>query len=455
MRPKNFFATLLISLTVAVSLLGGGARPVSAKRWVPPPAPTVLIVPPPGPKELGAPLTFFALLRDAKNNPLVDFSVDYYVDFEYFGQARTDGTGTAVYQTNKKLAAGEHVLSVRYIGNKEFLPSSATNRLVVKPSLVQVLTVPSTPGVTLNMDGRSFETGPDGAVEIPIYAVGRYSLSVNTDKFYDPNKRIEFGRWEAEFFQPFRDVDVPTADPIQVGLNVFHKAGQTFVDLDGNPVDEKRISKITIKSIQGDVFSYPDGQERWVPYSRTARRENGLEATPLQYSVMNVTVDGSNVVNQAQQRFFAEPDKVWEISLLLYSLRISTHDSLFGSPVGKAVEVVYPNGEVQKFPLDAAGTVQIHSLARGIYHIRVLGTDGMASSTPVALSRNQEAVVQVITNRDMATAGGAGLAVVIGLLLIGRPWLLLPWLRRRRNARLKNAPEPQPEAEDYVSVHNN
>ncbi len=455
MKLKIFLTALLVSLTVVLSVVIGAAKPVSAKRWwTPPPVATVLTVPPPGPKQLGDPLNFVGMLRDVKNNPLVDFSADVYIDFDYVGQVSTDNNGTFNFQTNKKFPASEHVLSIRYRGDKQHLPSSATNRFVIEPSILKVQTVPPTAGVTVSIDNRSFETGADGTVGIPMYKVDRYSLSVNTDKFYNPTQRIEFGRWEAESFQPSRDVDIPSSDPILVGLNVFHQVSQTFIDLDGKPVDPKRITKITIKSAQGDVFSYPDGQMRWVPSSRIARRDSGLEVTQLQYSVMNVTVDGSNVVNQAQQRFFADQGDVWKIQLLLYSMNVNTRDALFGSPVGTSVDIEFPNGEVQTYPLDQAGTVQIRSLARGIYRIKVNGVKGVISYTPVALSRNQDAAMQVITNQDIAAAGGAGLVVVVGLLLIGRPWLLIPWLRRRRNVKHKNAPEPQPEPEGYI-INNN
>jgi hypothetical protein len=196
------------------------------------------------------------------------------------------------------------------------------------------------------------------------------------------------------------------------------------LDLNGLPVDPKRISEFTIRSAQGDMFVLNDGQPRWIPASRVARRVNGLEETQLLYSVLSVTVDGSNVVNQSQQRFFTYPIENWPISLLLYSMRINAKDGLFGTPVGKSVNVKFPDGHVENYPLDQAGMVEIHSLARGIYTTELVGVNGLNNRTPVALSRNQDVTTKVVTYLDLAVVGALGLFIALGLLLYGRPSLL-------------------------------
>ncbi len=453
MKTKTFLSTLLIALVLAAFLLGGIPSTVFAARYVPPPTPTVMVIPSPKPFQLGEPIQIYAQLRDSNNNVLSDLPVDFFIDYNYVGQGRSDPNGVTSFQTKKNLAAGDHLLSARFSGAKNLLPSSLSRKLTILPAIVTVQTVPALAGVTFNMDSRDFVSGPDGIAKIAISQVGKYTLSVDTSKYSSPDTRIEFGRWETESYLPSRDVFVPTDSPILAGINVFHRIGQTFVDLDGNPVDMSRVSKITIKSIQGDVFSNPDGALTWVPASRVARLENGLQVTQLQYSVMNVTVDGSNVVNQAQQRFYIKPDDVWKIQLLLYSAKITATDAIFGTPVGKEVRVEFPDGEAHIYTLDSTGSVEINSLARGIYHIQVSGVKGMISPTPVALSRNQVVAMKVITNQDMTLAGGVGAAVAIGLILIGRPWLLLPGLRRKRHHQDDDELEAQ--AEGYVSIHNN
>jgi archaellum component FlaF (FlaF/FlaG flagellin family) len=226
-----------------------------------------------------------------------------------------------------------------------------------------------------------------------------------------------------ESYEPFQDIQVPTDKVIQVGLNVYQLVGQSFVDLDGNPVDPSRVTKFTIRSIQGDVFEFTDGQPRWIPASRTARRVNGLEESKLLYSVIEVMVDGSNVVNKSQQRFYTHPGDAWEISLLFYTMHVDARDGLFGNKLGKSVNLEFPDGSVKNYPLKN-GVAEITSLPRGIYTIEFVGIKGMSNRTPVALSRDQDVHTKVITYLDMVVVGLLGILVALGMLLYGRPGLL-------------------------------
>jgi hypothetical protein len=228
-----------------------------------------------------------------------------------------------------------------------------------------------------------------------------------------------------------------------VGLNVFRPVGQSFLDLDGFPVDPNRISEFMIRSAQGDVFIFHDGQTRWIPSSRIARRITGLEETKLLYSVISVTIDGSNVVNQSQQRFYTYPTENWPISLLLFSLRISARDGLFGTPVGKSVNIEFPDGKVLNYPLEKDGSVVIRSLARGNYYMELVGTMGLKNRTPVALSRNQDVNTNVITYLDLAMVSMLALLVALGLLYIGRPSLFK--LLRRSLPESQPTPQPLPD----------
>jgi hypothetical protein len=451
MKHKIYHLTFLVTLVLAALLVGVLPARAEGKAAKLPPAPTHITIISSAPVDMGAPIMLSARLTDAKGKPVSDRAVNFFIDLNYLGQGRTDSLGLVSQEFTRDLAAGEHLLTVRFSGTRELAPSLQTKKLRILPSVFKVQTVPPLAGVTFKIDGREFVSGSDGIAQIDMYKVGRYTLEADIEKFESEDTRIEFGRWQMESFDTTREVDIPSDEPVQAGINVYHRIGQTFVDLDGKPVDMKRISKITIRSIHGDVFTYTNGDMRWIPASRVARRPTGLEVTPLQYSVMNVTVDGSNVVNQAQQKFMVKPDEVYRVQLLLYSMHISTHDGLFGSPVGTHVRVDYPNGVVQTYKLDPTGKVEIHSLARGIYRIQVLGVSGMISPTPVALSRNQEVALKVLTNVDMVMAGVAGLIVAAGLLFIGRPELLHSSLRRRQ----ADTQELEPQADGYVTFHNN
>ena len=84
------------------------------------------------------------------------------------------------------------------------------------------------------------------------------------------------------------------------------------------------------------------------------------------------------------------------------------------------------------------------SLPRGSYRITL--TDGVYRiPQPLVLSRSQVAVVPVVTYLDIFVVGGGLLALALGLLLVGRPYLA-----RRAGARIAargRAPSPRTEGQ--------
>ncbi len=105
------------------------------------------------------------------------------------------------------------------------------------------------------MAGQTFVSGADGIASVSINQSGVYRLDALVYQYNNPSQRVEFGRWSVESYQPSREVQVPTDNVIQVGLNIYHKVNFTFVDLDNYPVDLSRISSISIRSVQGDIFN--------------------------------------------------------------------------------------------------------------------------------------------------------------------------------------------------------
>lgn len=291
------------------------------------------------------------------------------------------------------------------------------------PQVQQLQTIPPTPGVTFQIAGQQFVTGADGSTVVVVPQPGTYDLQVITDTYHDPYRRVEFSRWLSESFQPTRQIHIPSQSnqTIQVGLDVYELVGQKFVELNGAPVPLQRISEFTIRSLQGDIFTFHDGQPRWIPASRvTRRRDGGLDVVPLLYTVTSVMVDGSNVVNKAQQQFYAKPNGTWTITLLFYSIQVQARDALFGFPVGKAVNLELPNGQIQSVPLDSTGTARASSLARGQYYFQVTGAKGFSPRSPVALSKDQSITARVISFIDMGAVFAAGMLIAIALLVFGK-----------------------------------
>ncbi len=395
---------------------------------------TLISLAPPVATVQGGPFTISGTLQDWNGHVIPSASILFTLNGSYLGQARTDNNGYFTQKFTRPLNAGIYTITASFKGTHTLASASAATTLNIPSANVVIQTVPAVAGVTFQLNGQQFVTGDDGSASIQVNKPGTYRLEALVGLYTDPSQKITFGRWLEDNFQPYTDIQVPTNKIIQVGLNISNQVGETFVDLDGLPVPSERISQFTIRSEQGDIFVLNNGDPRWIPASRITRQANGLVVTKMLYSVINVTLDGSNVVNSSQQQFYAEPNDTWKISLLLYELHIKVSDGLFGSATGRSVNLLFPNGKIVNYPLDSTGNVDIHGLARGNYTMQVVGAAGLGNRMPVALSRNQEANFKILTYTDVGIIGSLGLFVALGLILYGRRRILFSTIRTRQQS---------------------
>jgi hypothetical protein len=282
--------------------------------------------------------------------------------------------------------------------------------------------IPAFAGARFALDGQIFESDASGVASISVQSAGTHVLEAL--EFEDVGTmRATFSRWGDDFFQPQREIELPRVTPLEVGYDVFYPVTLRFVDLSGEKVNPSRVSAVTIRSGLGAVEEYKYPGPHWLQAVRILRRFIGLVAKELQYSVEQVMVDGSNVVNRTEQRFFIKGEAKWNIRLLLYSVRFSTQDALFGNPVGSHIVIEYPDGEERRVPLAEDGTVQVSSLARGNYMAWV-ETSGISPPMPISVSRDfQETRLKVITYLDLGAFFLVLAGTAIALAFIGRPRL--------------------------------
>src|SRR5215207_5508457 len=387
---------------------------------------------------------------DGKSIGAVGNEVLYlFVDGVQERRIRTDEDGVATFRVKNKLSAGTHRVEIIYEGTSTLMPSSASAELVVVPAEVEIHTIPPLPGISFSLAGRQFTSDEDGIARIEVDKPGIYTLILIDQQVDRPDLQGSFSRWGDDVFSAVRELVVPTDKIIEAGFEISYQVSQAFIDLEGEPVDPARITSLTFKGSNGATHTLEDNKPRWLLSGRVSRLNNGLHATQILYSLMSVVIDGSNVVSQAQQRFYARPNDVWSIQLLLYSAHFTARDLLFPFPIGTGIRLEYPDAQIREFHFDSNGDVKLESLARGIYKVTVIGAKGVAPPTPIAMSRDQIMELMVISQLDMGLAAVLGVSLALGLLFYGRPELFRipvalpailfpkPRLKRTRLQRLR------------------
>ena len=318
-------------------------------------------------------------------------------------------------------------------------PTKPRRCAVAGTQVLRVRTVPALEGVRFELSGRPFSSDRKGIAEIAVTQCGTYSLRVFPSRSAAPGKRTKFARWADEAFEPIRSVLVARSREIQVGFDVEYLVKETFIDLAGKPVAASRVTRVGQSNSMGTRTTFPAGKPQWLAGSRIMRRVNGLEATEILYSVRSVIVDGTNVVRQAQQRFYPTRTRHFRIRLLLYSAEISARDRLFNFPIGSSLVLTYPDGHREHHKLSSSAELTLRSLPRGSYEVEIKAP-GLKSKIPIALTRNQVVVLKVVSYIDLAFVFGLLSFGAVALLLVRRPRLRARLRRLVPLPRAKRAP---------------
>jgi hypothetical protein len=296
-------------------------------------------------------------------------------------------------------------------------PSSPANQ----GNSLTIVTVPPLPGVRFAVGDQVIETGRDGTASVGLSGPGEYPLRIVDEAVRHGAVRSRFSRWGDNSFTPSRAVDVHGAKRLEVGFQQSVLVGFQFVDRANHAVDSARVSKLSLASTIGTRQTFEPSRPRWLIAGRVTRRFRGLEQTRIQYAVEKAVVDGSNVVNRAQQRFYPLRQRTVALRLLLYSARLSAHDFLFGFPIGRRVDLVYPNGHrvVRNFK---GGKLLLRDLPRGTYGIRVQA-GGYSPLVSLALSKDQKLKLKVVSYLDLFVVAVVALTAAALLVLLPRPAL--------------------------------
>jgi hypothetical protein len=284
------------------------------------------------------------------------------------------------------------------------------------------------PGVIFRLNEQTYETDENGIANIEVDTSGVFTLEVlpiNVENL-PSNIRMEFARWNDNVFTQKRQVYFPRDRLLEVGFTVSYQVNQEFFDTTGSPVDPARIDSLTVRGV-GNTFSFDKAGPIWLPANRLTRRiGERLESEEILYYFREILVEGSNVVNKSEQRFRIRPDDVWPVQLLLYSARFSGRDAMFRFPIGKGIELTYPDGHSEEFLFASENAeVVVSGLPRGSYSARIIGAGGSAPPTPVHLSRDQDVMLLMLSTLDIVLIVGIPLVIALAFFFIGRPY----WMR--------------------------
>jgi hypothetical protein len=297
------------------------------------------------------------------------------------------------------------------------------------PGILEVQTEPKLPGIEIVLDGKEhYITNDEGVAQLQ---VSRWSSDLRM-RITVPEATLPDGR-HAKLARWFGWSGKP-GSKVSALLDISVPVTWTFHDLQNQPVDPALVSSITFKSSTGVKHEFKPkdyGKPQLLQSQRVVPTQGGLVIKKLYYSVETAYVGGGNVVIRAKTRFWPAETQAWKIELLFFSAKFSARDALFGFPIGSAIKLVAPDGTMTKIQLDANKEVFLPKLPRGEYKVSVVGP-GYSNLRPVAISRNQDAQIEMFSYLDMAVVAAILSIIGFGLIYIGRPHLFSPryWLRR-------------------------
>lgn len=422
---KTSFQQLTLFVLVLLSLFTF-ATPAHASELSPQRKPANLAIEPLKRFVTGDHPTIVVHLTAEFGQPIPNQPIIILVDGVRKAEGRTDSRGIAAIPLKYKFPAGTYDVQAIYPGIISIGLNRATAEagMIMDPARVAIYTVPAVPGIVFRLGDQTYRTDQDGVANVEVGLSGVYDLEVMPidQERLPSNIRMSFARWNDNVFTEKRQVYFPRARRLEVGFTVSYQVNQEYFNTTGQPVDPARVSSITVRGV-GSTHTFEGAGPIWLPANRLTRRiGERLESEEILYYFREVVIDGANVINKGEQRFRIRPDDVWPVQVLLYSAHFSARDAMFGFPIGKGIEITYPDGRKEEFYFDSPNKeIVIPSLARGSYSARIIGIGGSAPPTPVHLSRDQGIELLMLSYLDMAVIIGIPLAIALTFFFIGRP----------------------------------
>ncbi|MEO7664766.1 MAG: Ig-like domain-containing protein [Candidatus Limnocylindrales bacterium] len=360
-------------------------------------------------------------------------------------QLTTGIDGRATGTIEKDLVAGSHDVIATFAGSPAFRSSSSMAAILsVRPAELTIATVPPLPNLPLVKvaGGKVLTTSSDGSVHVSVTSVGKLELALALPA-EDTGRRVSLDHWDDGSINPTRTIRVPTTFAVTVGLVLSYPVELAFSAADGTVMDSAEVPLVRISDGAGAERDLTGPAPYWLPANNITRVGGELVSTGVEYRVVSVPLDGLNVVNRGQQRFFADRAKRLDIHLLVFNLQLQGRDALLRTAAGSQVKVTSPSGSSRLVKLDGSARGALR-LPRGVYRLELGGGLGIALSTPVALSRDQTVDVMLLSALDIGLVVGLAGLLALALIVFGRPHVL-----RRGKARGQPPEDPEPQGPSW------
>lgn len=289
---------------------------------------------------------------------------------------------------------------------------------------VRVTTLPPVPGAEVSLGGQTKVTDSFGAVSFEVDELRGLPdrIVVDGDEVAGDDRN---GPFRARYSRLYA---VDNRTEFAAAFDIERPVEFTFTGARGLPVRPAQIDSVELKNDVGAVLEdIPLDRPIWLSSVRVVSTNQGPETRQLLWSVRDVRVRDSGVVSQSDVRFEPELERAIEVPLLFFTAEFSTRDAFFGYPVGDAISLTYPDGEVRRHELDSDGRLTLASLPRGEYQV-VLEGPGLRLERPVTLTRDQDVDLKLFSWIDIA------LVVLGGLVFLSIPVAIGHRRRRARGA---------------------
>ena len=310
-------------------------------------------------------------------------------------------------------------------------------------------TVPRIRGVRVILDGRAFQTDPQGFVAIPTTS-GRHHVHILRPRSHPADTTVRFSRWLDGVALADRTISIsPGTNIEQAGFVVAHPIAVRFADSRDRPVALSNVTRLTIDSSLGKRFTFsPTHPPQALDVNRIVRNPAGLVPMDIRYSVRDVIIDGANVVYGGSQNFYVHRSRTWTVKILLFPLQIKVQDALFGFPIGSAVRLTLPNGSSRIVLLGTGHSVTLAELPRATYQLVAKGP-GFGLASPATLSKPQAARLLLLSWVDILAVLTFAAFFLVGLPVLGgrivrrKGRIRLPVWHGGRSRELPPVPAPE------------